>query len=92
MIELGQTVHHADTGCVGLVIGLGNFLIGGNQALVQRSFGPAGRDVASEWIELERLAPLGRVMLEPYCEIPPRISARPAIVLIGDTTVSGGIS
>jgi hypothetical protein len=30
MIELGQTVHHADTGCVGLVIGLGNFLIGGN--------------------------------------------------------------
>jgi hypothetical protein len=30
MIELGQTVHHAETGCVGLVIGLGNFLIGGN--------------------------------------------------------------
>jgi hypothetical protein len=92
MIELGQTVHHADTGCVGLVIGLGNFLTGGNQALVQRSFGPAGRDVASEWIELERLAPLGRVMLEPYCEIPPRISARAAIVLIGDITVSGGTS
>jgi hypothetical protein len=92
MIELGQTVHHADTGCVGLVIGLGNFLIGGSQALVQRSFGPAGRDVASEWIELERLAPLGRVMLEPYCEIPPRISARTTITLIADITVSGGTS
>ena len=76
MIELGQTVHRTDTGDVGLVIGLGKFLIGGNQALVQRSFGPAGRDIASEWIELERLAPFGRAILEPYCEIPPQTLAR----------------
>jgi hypothetical protein len=92
MIELGQTVHHADTGSVGLVIGLGNFLIGGSQALVQRSLGPAGRDVASEWIELERLSPLGRAVLEPYCEIPPRTSALNSIAFIDDGTVSGGRS
>ena len=36
----------------------------------------AGRDVTSEWIELERLAPVGRALLEPYCEIPPRTPAR----------------
>ena len=72
MIELGQTVHYDDTGDVGVVIGLGRFLVGGHQALVQRPFRPAGRDAASEWIELERLAPIGRAVLEPYCEIPPR--------------------
>jgi hypothetical protein len=88
MIELGQTVHHADTGHVGLVIGLGKFLIGGSQALVQRAFGPAGCDIASEWIELERLAPLGRVFLEPYCEIPPRTAARNSIGFIDHVTVS----
>ena len=76
MIEPGQTVHYGDTGDVGVVIGLGKFLVGGRQALVQRSFGPAGRDVTSEWIELERLAPVGRALLEPYCEIPPRTPAR----------------
>jgi hypothetical protein len=92
MIELGQTVHHSDTGCVGLVIGLGNFLVGGSLALVQRSFGPAACDVASEWIELERLAPLGRTVLEPYCEIPPRSPPRSRIACIDDSTVSGGRS
>jgi hypothetical protein len=92
MIELGQTVHHSDTDCVGLVIGLGNFLIGGSRALVQRSFGPAGCDVTLEWIELERLAPLGRAVLEPYCEIPPRSPPRNTIAYIDDGTVSGGRS
>jgi hypothetical protein len=76
MIEPGQTVQYGDTGDVGVVIGLGKFLVGGRQALVQRAFGPAGRDVASAWIELERLAPVGRTLLEPYCEIPPRTPAR----------------
>ena len=33
-------------------------------------------DVASERIELERFAPVGRAVLEPYCDIPPRTLAR----------------
>ncbi|HEX4367550.1 MAG TPA: hypothetical protein VH023_12010 [Rhodopila sp.] len=86
MIELGQTVHYDDTGDVGVVIGLGRFLVGGHRALVQRSFGPAGRDAASEWFELERLAPIGRTVLEPYCEIPPRT---PAATPIADGFAQG---
>jgi hypothetical protein len=92
MIELGQAVFHAGTGQSGVVIGLGTFLIGGQRALVQPSCGPDGRNLASEWIDPEQLTILGRAVLEPYYEIPPRGSPTHSVRSAGDTTIGGSFS